>query len=94
MLIGGSPSGVRLTAPPGPATLAAWGTAIRIKAPGSGPLSATVKQVSPGPGHWNVTLAGNETLRAHVPLNDKPPQVGDPAAVQLDLAHAAVISAD
>jgi ABC-type sulfate/molybdate transport systems ATPase subunit len=93
MLIGGAPSGVRLTAAPGPATLAAWATAIRINPPGSGPLSATVKRVSPGPGHWNVTLAGNETLRAHLPLNSKPPQVGDPATVQLDLTHAAVISA-
>jgi ABC-type sulfate/molybdate transport systems ATPase subunit len=94
VLIGGAPSGARLTAQPGPATLAAWGAAIRIGPPGGGPLSATVKQVSPGPGHWNVTLAAGETLRAHVPLSDKPPQVGEPAAVQLDLRHAAVISAE
>jgi ABC-type sulfate/molybdate transport systems ATPase subunit len=93
MLIGGSPSGVHPTAPPGPATLAAWATAIRLSPPGTGPLSATVKQVSPGPGRWNVTLAGNETLRAHLPLDNKPPQVGEPATVQLDLTHAAVIAA-
>ena len=94
VLIGGAPCGVRLTAPPGPATLAAWATAIRINPPGSGPLSATVKRVSPGPGHWNVTLAGDETLHAHLPLDSKPPHVGDPASVQLDLTHAAVISAE
>jgi ABC-type sulfate/molybdate transport systems ATPase subunit len=93
MLIGNSPSGVRLTTPPGPATLAAWGAAIRVNPPGGGPLSGTVERVSPGPGHWNVTVAGNETLRAHVPLNKKPPHVGDPATVKLDLTHAAVISA-
>jgi ABC-type sulfate/molybdate transport systems ATPase subunit len=93
VLICGAPSGVRLTASPGPATLAAWGPAIRIGPPGRGPLSAMVKHVSPGSGHWNVTLAAGETLHAHVPLNDKPPQVGEPAAVQLDLTHATVISA-
>jgi hypothetical protein len=47
--------------------------------PGGGALSATVTRVSRGPGHWNVTLAAGETLRAHVPLNDEPPQVGEPA---------------
>ena len=83
-----------MTAPPGRATLAAWAAAIRIGPPGGGPLPATVERVSPGPGHWNVTLAGTETLRAHVPLNDKPPQVGEPTAVQLDLTHATVISAE
>jgi ABC-type sulfate/molybdate transport systems ATPase subunit len=92
VLIGGASSGARVTAPPGPATLAAWGAAIRIGPPGSGPLSATVKQVSPGPGHWNVTLVAGETLRAHVPLHHKPPQVGERTAVQLALKHAAVIS--
>jgi ABC-type sulfate/molybdate transport systems ATPase subunit len=91
LLIGNSPSGVRLTAPPGSATLAAWGSAMRVNPPGGGPLSGTVERVSPGPGHWNITVAGHETLRAHVPLNHKPPRVGDPATVQLDLTHAAVI---
>ena len=92
LLIGNSPSGVRLTGPPGPATLAAWGTGIRVNPTGGGPLPGTVTRVSPGPGHWNVTVAGHETLHAHVPLNHTPPHVGEAATVQVDLAYAIVIS--
>jgi ABC-type sulfate/molybdate transport systems ATPase subunit len=92
MLIAGAPSGVRPAAQPGPATLAAWGAAIRVKGPGGGPLPATVMRVSPGPGRWDVTLAAGETLRAHLPLGHEPPRVGESAALHIDLTHATVIS--
>jgi ABC-type sulfate/molybdate transport systems ATPase subunit len=92
LLIAGTPSGARLTAWPGPATLAAWGAAIRIGRPEAGSLPATVKRVSPGAGRWDVTLAAGEALlRGHVPLNEDPPRVGEPVAVQFDPAQLTVI---
>ena len=77
--------------PSRPATLATWGTAIRIAAPGRGPLEARVERVSPGPGRWEVVLAVGETLRAHLPFDDVPPQAGELVSVTIDAAHATVI---
>jgi len=77
---------------PGIGTLAASGAAIRITRGGSGPLQATVEHVSPGPGRWELILSAGETLRAHLPLYEPPPQAGERVAVHVDPAHAALIA--
>lgn len=92
VLIGGTPCGLPATAAPGPATLAAWGAAVRITPPDTGPLRATVGRVSPGPGRWDIILAAGETLRAHLPLDEQPPRLGETVAVRIDPAHATVIA--
>ena len=91
VLIAGTPCGLASTACPGPATLAAWGAAIRIVLPDTGPLRGTVERVSPGPGRWDVILAAGETLRAHLPLDEDPPRPGEAVAVRIDSAHATII---
>jgi ABC-type sulfate/molybdate transport systems ATPase subunit len=91
VLIGGAPCGLPAPAP-GAGTLAAWGAAIRITAPGCGPLHARVERVSPGPGHWELVLSAGETLRAHLPLDEPPPPEGDRVAVRIDPAHATLIA--
>jgi ABC-type sulfate/molybdate transport systems ATPase subunit len=77
--------------PPGAGALATWGAAIRIAPPGRGPLEATVQRVSPGPGRWEVVLAAGETLRAHLPLDEVPPQINELVSVTIDPAQATVI---
>jgi ABC-type sulfate/molybdate transport systems ATPase subunit len=90
VLIAGARSG--LTAhPPGPATLATWGAAIRIAPAGHGPLPATVERVSPAPGRWEVVLAAGETLRAHLPLTEPPPKAGELVSLNIDPARATII---
>ena len=91
VLIGGAPSGVITTTAPGSAVLAAWATAIHLVAPGSAPLRATVERVSQGPGRWEIALAGNEKLRAHLPFERPPPRTGDHVAVRVDPPRAVVI---
>jgi ABC-type sulfate/molybdate transport systems ATPase subunit len=91
VLIGGAPSGVITTTAPGSAVLAAWATAIHLVAPGSAPLRATVERVSQGPGRWEIALAGDEKLRAHLPFERPPPRPGDLVAVRLDPPRAVVI---
>ncbi len=93
VLIGGTPCGLPTSAAPGSATLATWGAAIRLSPPDSGPLRATVKRVSPGPGRWDVIVAAGETLRAHLPLETQTPQPGDRVGVRVDPAQATVIPA-
>ena len=92
LLIAGAPCGLPARHPPGACTLAAWGAAIRITPPGRGPLDATVERVSPGPGRWEVILSAGETLRAHLPLDETPPQAGERVALQLEPSQATVIS--
>jgi ABC-type sulfate/molybdate transport systems ATPase subunit len=91
VLIGGAPCGLPADTP-GAGTLAAWGAAIRITQPGRGPLQATVERVSPGPGRWELILAAGETLRAHLPLDEPPPQAGERVGVHVDPAHATLIA--
>jgi ABC-type sulfate/molybdate transport systems ATPase subunit len=93
VLIAGLPCGLPAHHPPGAGTLATWGAAIRIAPPGRGPLEATVQRVSPGPGRWEVVLAAGETLRAHLPLDDVPPEADELVSVTIDPAHATVIRA-
>ena len=92
VLIGGAPCGLVETAARGAATLAAWGTAIRLSQPEGGLPAATVARVSPGPGRWDVTLTAGESLHAHLALDEKPPRVGEIVAVQIDPAQATVIA--
>ncbi|MGH2743330.1 MAG: ABC transporter ATP-binding protein [Thermoleophilaceae bacterium] len=92
VLIAGVRCGLPAPDTPGAGTLAAWGAAIRITPPGSGPLDATVERLSPGPGHWEVILAAGETLRAHLPLDAVPPETGELVAVNVDPAQATVIT--
>jgi ABC-type sulfate/molybdate transport systems ATPase subunit len=91
VLIAGARCGLPTHHPCAPGTLATWGTAIRIAPPGRGPLRATVERVSPGPGRWEVVLAAGETLRAHLPYDDAPPQANELVSVSIDPAHATVI---
>ena len=92
--IGGVRCGITTTLDPGPATLAAWAAAIRITPPGAAPLQATIERVAQGPGRWRLTLTASQTLHAHLPLDQTPPQVGDSVGVDVDPAHASVIAAE
>lgn len=92
VLIRGTSCGLPATVAPGPATLAAWGAAIRIAPPGTGPLRARVERVSPGAGRWEVILTAGERLHAHLPLDEQPPRVGETVAVRIDPAYATVIT--
>ena len=83
--------GVSVVMDPGSATLAAWGTAIRLAAPDEAPLAGTVKRVSAGPGRWEVTLEFGEALTAHLTLDQAVPHVGDEVGVLIDARHAVVI---
>ena len=92
VLIDGAPCGVTAITDPGPATLAAWGTAIGIIPLDDAPLRVTVERVSQGPGRWEVTLAGVETLRAHLALHHRPPAAGECVGVRIDSTQAVVIA--
>jgi ABC-type sulfate/molybdate transport systems ATPase subunit len=92
VLIGDCPSGLSQSARPGRATLAAWASAIRIGEPGAGRLGAKVERVSPGPGRWEVFLTAAETLHAHLPLDERPPPVGEYVGVHIDPEHATLIT--
>jgi ABC-type sulfate/molybdate transport systems ATPase subunit len=91
VLIAGQPCGLPAVKRPGRGTLAAWGAAIRIDRADRCPLHATVERVSPGQGRWELTLSAGQTLRAHLPLDDPPPNTGDRVSVQVDSAHAVFI---
>jgi ABC-type sulfate/molybdate transport systems ATPase subunit len=92
LLLAGHPCGLRSGRPPGEVTLAAWATAVRLGKPGRGSLEASVEQVATGPGHWEVVLAGDEALRAHLPLSEPPPAEGDRRSVSLDPALATLLA--
>ena len=91
VLIAGVGCGLVVDHPPGTGTLATWGTAIHIAPLDRGSLRATVERVSAVPGRWEVVLAAGETLRAHLPLDESPPQPGGHVSVTIDPVHATVI---
>jgi ABC-type sulfate/molybdate transport systems ATPase subunit len=93
VLLAGSPCGLTSDRPPGPIVVAAWATGVRLGPPAQGSLEATVEQVAAGPGRWEVVLAGEEALRAHLPLSEPPPAAGDRVAVALDPEMATLVSA-
>jgi hypothetical protein len=92
ILIAGQPSGLRSDRPPGEVTVAAWATAVRLGPPEDRGLEARVEQVAPGPGRWEVVLAGDEGLRAHLPLSEPPPAAGDRCSVTVDPALATLLA--
>jgi ABC-type sulfate/molybdate transport systems ATPase subunit len=92
VLVAGRPCGLRSDRPPGDVTVAVWATAVRLGPPGRGSLEATVEQVAAGPGRWEVVLAGDEALRAHLPLSQEPPAPGDRRAVSLDPGMATLVA--
>lgn len=92
ILIDGVPSGVEATTELGPATLATWGTAIRVIPPDAAPLHATVECVSQGAGRWDVTLSVSQALHAHPRLDQPPPRVSERVGLHVDSVHAAVIA--
>jgi ABC-type sulfate/molybdate transport systems ATPase subunit len=89
--INGAYCGVSAATGPGPATLAAWGTAVRLAPARAAPMPATVRRMSPGAGYWDVTLDAGETLSAHVALDQVVPPIGDQVGVLIDERHAVVI---
>jgi hypothetical protein len=92
-LVAGRPCGLHSDRRPGDVTVAAWATAVRLASPGGGALEATVEQVSAGPGRWELLLAGDQPLRAHLPLGEPPPLPGERRAVSLDADLATLIGA-
>ena len=92
VLIDGAPCGLAATIDAGPATLAAWGSAICVVSPDATPLRATVERVSQGPGRWDVILAATHALHSHLPLDQTPPRANDRVGVQVDSAHATLIA--
>ena len=91
VLVAGRPCGLTSDRPPGDVTVAAWAAGVRLGRPGHGSLEATVEQVAAGPGRWEVVLAGDEALRAHLPLSQRPPTAGDRRAVRLDPGLATLV---
>lgn len=89
--INGAYCGLSATTDPGPATLAAWGTAVRLTPADGAPMAATVTRISPGTGYWEVTLDAGETLSAHVALDQAVPHIGDQVGAVIDDSHAVVI---
>jgi ABC-type sulfate/molybdate transport systems ATPase subunit len=89
--INGAPCGVSAKSTRGAATLAAWGTAIRLNPADRTPLRALVKRVSPGSGRWEVALDAGEPLIAHLPLDRSVPRVGVEVGVLVDESHAVLI---
>jgi ABC-type sulfate/molybdate transport systems ATPase subunit len=73
---------------PGRTTLAVWASAVQI---GTGPLRAMVERVSLGPGRWEVVMSAHETLQAHLPLDQTPPQAGERVNVSIDTGRATLI---
>ena len=92
VLIAGNPCGLREARSPGPVTLAAWGAAVRLVAPRSDGLEATVERVSPRGGCWEVFLAAGPPLRAHIPLDLASPRPGDRVGVRLNPAFVSLIN--
>ena len=93
VLVAGRPCGLRTNRPPGDVTVAAWGTALRLGPPGDGAVNATVEHVSPGPGRWEAVLTAGVPLRAHLPLAEAPPRVGERLSVRIDSALATLTAA-
>jgi ABC-type sulfate/molybdate transport systems ATPase subunit len=91
VLIGEARCGLRTSVPPGRATLAVWASAVRITAPGTGPLRALVERVSLGPGRWEVVMAAHETFHAHLPLDQAPPQAGEWVTADFDTERVTLI---
>jgi ABC-type sulfate/molybdate transport systems ATPase subunit len=91
VLLAGKPCGLTTDRAPGEVTIAAWAGAVRLGPPRQGSLEATVEQVAAGPGRWEVVLAGEEALRAHLPLSQPPPAAGDRRAVSLDPGLATLV---
>ena len=90
--LAGTPCGLSSTAEPGPATLAAWGTAIGLSEEETTPLRAVVERISLGPGRWEVTLDAGEMLTAHLALDEPVPRAGAEVGVLVDESHAVVIT--
>jgi ABC-type sulfate/molybdate transport systems ATPase subunit len=91
VLVDGSLCGISTTANPGAATLATWGTAIRLDPAGDAPMVAVVKRISPRAGRWEVTLDAGETLIAHLTMDQATPAAGDEVGVRIDEGHAVLI---
>jgi ABC-type sulfate/molybdate transport systems ATPase subunit len=76
----------------GPATLAAWASAIGLGEPTADALRAQVARVAPGPGRWEIVLATRaREIQAHMPLDHDMPEVGTTVGVTIDRAGACVI---
>ena len=91
VLIAGKPSGLAEARPPGPATVAAWGAAIQLVPAAPDVFEATVERVSPSTGRWDVILASDQPLRAHLRLDIAPPRLADRVGVRIDATLATVI---
>jgi ABC-type sulfate/molybdate transport systems ATPase subunit len=91
VLLAGMPCGLTSDRPPGQVTVAVWASAVRLGPPGRGSLEATVEQVAAGPGRWEVALAGEEPLRAHLPLSESPPSAAERCEITLDPEMAALV---
>jgi ABC-type sulfate/molybdate transport systems ATPase subunit len=89
--VNGALCGVSTKLNPGPATLATWGTAVRLDPTDGAPMAAVVKRISPSAGRWEVTLDAGEALIAHLALDQATPTAGDQVGVLIDVRHAVVI---
>jgi hypothetical protein len=89
--VAGRPTGLQRPAGTGPVIVAAWAAGVRLRAPGTPGIPATVEHVSPGPGRWEIALTAPMPLRAHLPLGTSPPQPGDRLVARLDPALAAIL---
>ena len=77
----------------GHATLAVWGTAVRVHPPGARPLTAVVERVNVVQGRRELVLAAGARLRAQLPLDAPPPTRGAEVSVDFDRAHARLLGA-
>jgi ABC-type sulfate/molybdate transport systems ATPase subunit len=94
VLIAGKRCGLRAAARSGPVSVAAWASGLRLAPPQPEALEGIVREVTAGPGRWEVVLgAGDTALRAHLPLTKAPPAPGERCAVHFDERLARLVSA-
>jgi ABC-type sulfate/molybdate transport systems ATPase subunit len=89
--VGGCPTALRAVGT-GPAIVATWAAGVQLRPASSPGMPATVERVSPGPGRWEIVVAGPVQLRAHLPLGASPPRAGERLAVVFDPALATVVA--
>jgi ABC-type sulfate/molybdate transport systems ATPase subunit len=92
VLVAGLPCGLRSDPAGDEITVAAWATGVRLGRAGDGALEAAVEHVAAGAGHWEVVLTRADlSIRAHLPLHERPPAPGEVCAVQIEPELATLI---
>ena len=91
VVVGGRPTGLTSRGLVGPATLAVFANGVRLLPDGIPGLPVRITRVSPDRGHRAVTVDGEVSLLAHLPIDAPSPPPGGSARVAFDPALSAVL---